>query len=437
MALLHPSSSECTNSGLDLFCVPGTQTAVEDGQFVEYHPIATLSHNAPIEFFISGATTDYIDLYHTYLHITARVVREDGTPLGVTDNVAPVNYYMHSLISQVDMFLNGTQVTGSDNTYPYRAIMEATLNMGREAKMSHLTSALYYKDTSGHLGESDGDNNEGLKTRRRIAAASREIDMMGRLHLDMFHQERFMLNGVDIKLRLIPTKSQFNLMNSNMQNEYKSVIRHASLFVRKLKLNPAVSLAHAKALERATAKFPIKRVLLRHHAIPAGQLTTILDNLFVPRCPHKIIIAFVKSSSFNGVYDENPFNFEHFNASHIALHVDRRQVPARALTPDFQRQKYVRSYHSMMLASGQVNRDNGNNINYKEFGAGYTFFAFDLSPCLLDGDSSFEMLKSGSLRVELRFSTALNQPITVIMYGETDSMLEIDRTRTCLTDFSQ
>ena len=38
MALLHSHSSESVDMGLDLFSIPPTQTAVEEGQFVEYHP---------------------------------------------------------------------------------------------------------------------------------------------------------------------------------------------------------------------------------------------------------------------------------------------------------------------------------------------------------------------------------------------------------------
>lgn len=38
MALVHPKSCESVHTGLDLFSVPPTQTAVEEGQFVEYHP---------------------------------------------------------------------------------------------------------------------------------------------------------------------------------------------------------------------------------------------------------------------------------------------------------------------------------------------------------------------------------------------------------------
>ena len=70
-------------------------------------------------------------------------------------------YWMHSLFSQIDVSLNGTLVTPSTNTYAYRAYIETLLSHGAEAKNSQLTSALWYKDTAGHMGAID-DENKGL-----------------------------------------------------------------------------------------------------------------------------------------------------------------------------------------------------------------------------------------------------------------------------------
>lgn len=58
MALVHPQSCEFVHTGLDLFSVPPTQTAVEEGQFVEFHPLSSLSPAAPTEFAINGATAE-------------------------------------------------------------------------------------------------------------------------------------------------------------------------------------------------------------------------------------------------------------------------------------------------------------------------------------------------------------------------------------------
>ena len=62
MAFVHPLSSECLKSELDIFAVPPTQTSIESGSYVEYNPISSINDGTPIEFVISGGGQDYIDL---------------------------------------------------------------------------------------------------------------------------------------------------------------------------------------------------------------------------------------------------------------------------------------------------------------------------------------------------------------------------------------
>ena len=56
---LHPRSSECSVSALDLFYVPPTQKSVEKGTWVDVHPIASVSDTGPIEFEFEGKQQDF------------------------------------------------------------------------------------------------------------------------------------------------------------------------------------------------------------------------------------------------------------------------------------------------------------------------------------------------------------------------------------------
>ena len=434
MSLVHHKSCESVHTGLDLFSLPPTQTAVQDGLWVEYHPLATLAPGAPIEFSVSGATADYIDLSNTYLHVIANVLRHDGTAAPAAAAVAPVNYWMHSLFSQVDVLLNDVLVTPSENTYPYRAYIESTLNYGREAKATHLTAALYYQDTPEQLDSLDPDENEGFRARQELVAQGRGVDMMGRLHCDVFHQERYLLNGVDVKIRLIPSKNTFNLMSA--ADAFKSTITHASLFVRKVRLNPAVTLAHAKALEKGAAKYPLKRVVVKTFSVPTGNVGAVQDNLFLSQTPNRLVIGLVDSGAFNGENPRNPFNFATHNLSFLSLYLDGKQVPSKPLQPDFANGQYVRSFFNLMVATGLANQDTGSNIDREDFARGFGLYSVDLTPSLLDDSQLFELVKSGALRMELKFTQPLQRSVTVVVWAEMDSVIEIDRTRQVLTDFS-
>lgn len=138
-SLIFRDSPPCVKSELDLFSIPPTQTVIEKGQFVEYHPLANISDGGPIEFNISGTGEEYLDLSASYLHVKAKVLKADGTNLPEKEAVAPANLFLHSLFSQVDVSLNERNISSATNTYPYRAYIETVLNYGEDAKKSLLS----------------------------------------------------------------------------------------------------------------------------------------------------------------------------------------------------------------------------------------------------------------------------------------------------------
>ena len=85
-------------------------------------------------------------------------------------------------------------VTQSNNTHPCRAYIENLLNFGQEAKNSQLSALLWHRNTSGHFN-SCAAANKGYTQRKALAAESEEIDMMGKLHIDLTFQNRYLLNG--------------------------------------------------------------------------------------------------------------------------------------------------------------------------------------------------------------------------------------------------
>ena len=433
MALVHGLSCECVKSELDLFSVPPTQTSIEHGQWVEFHPLASITQGGPIEFSISGSGEDYVDLANTLLYVRAQIIKDDGTNLPDDANVGPTNLWLHSLFSQVDMSLNEKLISPSTNTYPYRAQLETLLSYGPAAKESQLTAALWYKDTAGHMDATTEDN-EGLVARKAYTSRSRIVDMIGKLHSDLFFQDRYLLNGVDMKIRLVRSKDAFALM-AEADSKFMIRITEASLFVRKVKLSPAVQMAHIKALEKGTAKYPIRRVETKVFSVPRGNLSANQENLFLGQLPKRLVVGMVENAAFSGSFDKNAFNYRHFHCNFLSLHVDGQQIPAKPLQPNFERNKAVRCYMSLFSGTGMLHRDEGNNLDRDEYLQGYALFAFDLTPDLNDGNH-FNLVKQGNLCLELHFAKPLPETINVIVYAEFDNIIEVDRSRNVIFDYA-
>ena len=58
--------------------MPPTQTSVEQGNWVEYHPITTVAGDSPTEFDINGSGEDYIAFANIMLYIKAKLTTAAG-----------------------------------------------------------------------------------------------------------------------------------------------------------------------------------------------------------------------------------------------------------------------------------------------------------------------------------------------------------------------
>ena len=440
---IHDKSQECAKSELDIFTIPPTQTSVEKGSLIPYQPIASITDGGPVEFYIPGAGDEYIDLAQTQLYIRAKITNADGSNLAADAPVGPVNLFLHSLFSQVDVSLNERLITASTPTYPYRAMIETLLSYGHDAKHSQLSSALYFKDTAGNMDvvnptiADDADPNVGLKSRYEFTQRSRVVDMIGRIHSDIFFQNKYLLNGVNMKIKLIRSKNEFCLVSSEQVPDYRVHILEATLFVRRMKLSPSIQLGHSRALERGNAKYPVRRVLCKMMSVPAGNMTLTQDHVFLGSLPNRIVIGCVDNTAFNGSFTRNPFNFEHYNVTSVAIHVDGEQIPSKPLRPTFQgpSRNYVRAYHTLFSGTNKMFEDQGNEISRSDYGNGYTLYAFDLTPDLTCG-GHFNLQKQGNLRLEINFGQALARTINVIVYAEFENIIEIDRARNIVFDYT-
>lgn len=435
MAFINSHRNMTTKTELDIFATPPTQNSVESGTTLCVRPISSLTDVSPIEFLIPGSGEEYIDLAHTTLHLIAKIKVDDSIEKGQEANIAPINNLLHSIFSQVDIHLNQKCITPPSNNYNYRAYIENLLNYGSDAKNSHLSSVIWEKDVSGKMDTLATDSlcNSGYTKRRDISKNEQVIEMYGNLHCDIFNQDKFMINGVDMTVKLIKAKNEFVLMG---EHKGHLEIIDANLFVRKVKINPSILVAHTKALSLSTAKYPITRVEIKTVTISRDIQSKTIDNLYLGQLPKRCIIGFIDSGAFNGSMLLNPYNFQHFNHNYLALYLDSVQIPSKPLTPDFAGKLFTRSYHTLFSGSGVHFGDIGNNISLSEYPNGYCLAAFDLTPDLSCHDSHWNIIKSGSLRVEIRFSEPLQKTVTAVIFSEFDNIIEIDRNRNVIIDYS-
>ena len=434
MSLIFENSCLATKSELDLFTNASTMAALDDGWTTEYLPTTAINDSSPIKFFVSGDTNHYIDANCTYLYLEVKVTTNAGANLAENAAVGPINLLAHSLFQQVDIWLNDTLITNASNLYHYRAILETLLSYSKESKTSSLTMSLYEKDTAGKMDSLT--ENAGLTTRKAYIKESKTLPLICKIHSDIFFQKRLLLNGVDLKLKLVRNSDKLVLMAAENAT-FKVKVINASLFVRKVAVNNGIQLQHIEMLDKklVPAIYPIRRVDMKTINIATGSLSMNDENLFNGILPKRIVLGFVKSTAFEGAYNLNPFNFTHENLKYCSLLVNGKMVPQKPLVSDFTNGNTIRNYFSLLESTGHAFNNTGIDINRTEYETGYSLLAFDFTPDISDQEDSFHLLKKGVIRLEIKFATALTEPVNIICYSEFDSAIKIDKNRSVITNF--
>ncbi|CAC5384277.1 unnamed protein product [Mytilus coruscus] len=407
-ALTLDGFQEAQPSGLDLFTLPPTQTAVENVYYDEVRSTSQLTGTGPVNFSIAANNSlEYIDLRKTRLYVKARIKHIDGTSLKPTEFVGPVNNFLHSIFSQVDIALQNKLVSSSTSHYNYKSYIQTLLSYGSEAKESQLSSQLWKKDKTVHFDDNDVENgsNSSLYDRSQYFSGSQVCDMEGPLLNDLCSLDRYMLNQVAIN-------------------------------VCKIVLNPSVLTAHNQKLQKVQARYPFTRTELRLISTPAGSLNFNYNDLFNGLRPTRCCIGFVDSSSTSGSYAFNPFNFQHFNLSQIALKLNHFPVGGNVMQLNYgaNSRTVLPAFTSMFDVKNKWMRDSGNQLSRDDVAEGNALYCFDIEPNFSDEGQYLNLVKQGTCSLETIFSKPLKKATTCVVYAEFPAYFEINLERNIILE---
>ena len=455
---------ECAKSELDLFSVPPTQTSVIESSWDCIYPHPNFKNATQIRFDIAGSNSHYLNLAETELHMKCSITGGTGG-IGATDKISVVNNFMHSLFEQVQVYINNTPVENTNKLYQYKAYLENLLCYGKEAKETLLYNEGWVKDSAGKFDNlnfpvgdyerktivtqdaskvvtitTDNDYNEGFFLRHQRFCEKKSVQLCGKLHCDIFNTNRYMLNNVNIQIVLLKANPPFYLLaaeNDKTAPQLTCTIDDIYLKVRRCTISPSIMLAHAMALEKTTAKYPIKRVLMKDIVIPYKACKFVLQGVHTGIMPTRIVFGFLNNSAASGQFKFNPFNFQHYKLTQILVKVANQLIPYQkslnfeyADVHKYGKSTAIEGYNSLFKNI----REAPNDITFDDYCQGNTLYAFDLTP---DQCSShhYSLLKEGSLDIELGFSTEIKDSTSILFYMEFDNIIEITKERNVIFDF--
>ncbi|XP_067659907.1 uncharacterized protein F54H12.2-like [Haliotis asinina] len=169
--------------------------------------------------------------------------------------------------------------------------------------------------------------NAGLAARWRVILPTREVELTGRLHCDLFLQDLYLLDGVPMKLELIRSPSDFYLMSAG-DVECRFELTKAEFYVRQVNIDNAIQEQHVKHVATSHGQISFDRVQVTAHNIPGGGHDFHKDQLMGGHLPKRVVLGLVDNDAFAGSKEKNPFHFKH-NVTSLKLKLNGRECMAQ------------------------------------------------------------------------------------------------------------
>ena len=171
-------------------------------------------------------------------------------------------------------------------------------------------------------------------------------------------------------------------------------------------------------LIKVIANFIYEKSILKSHSVASGQQEFTLDQLFGSLIPKQIYLVFLRSVSYVGNYNTNPFNFQHFKVSKITY--DAENTSLKVLEPEWNHNNYSGVYLNLYRdISGDAT---SGPITFSDFKDGYSIFKIDVP-------ESQYITRRGFSRLVVRFKDPLSENITAIIYGRFSARFTLSQDR--------
>ena len=442
-------------SGFDVFGAREVNEWIDKNYWEEILPTVTPpSADQVMEFIIPKTTKHMIDLGRTEFSFTFHVAKlnnekmrikvTDGVPVDADTNeyATPINLPFHTFWKQIEILAgDGDEIISKTNDQnAYQAYIETILETSAAEKQGWLKHyQMFHMDQNAmdQVNPFNTDNiNPGHNERWKIVRNGDDITVFGKLMNDICQQNRYILNGILLRIKIRPYPEAFRLVTStNVANSAKIFLSKANLRLCKVVPKTSVLSGLSAGFDVSAAQYPIRKIDIRTREIPSGSLGPNFDNLFSGEIPSKMIVAFVQTTAFNGDYSLNPLYFHHMNMKSIKVYLNGEQTPdTSSYECDFSKPN-----SNFLHLVAALNKWKYNDYKYFDSGItpeifknGCALFCFNLDPAVPTNMSIWPPPKTGTVKLDIIFGAATNRPYKMLLYSIFPGVIQVDSQRRIL-----
>ncbi|KAM7430563.1 hypothetical protein ABFA07_018752 [Porites harrisoni] len=153
------------------------------------------------------------------------------------------------------------------------------------------------------------------------------------------------------------------------------------------------------------------------------------DNLFLGRVPQRMIVGILDSTAFNGAKEKYPFSFQSKGVTSIRQFIEGEEYPY--VTLEFAGNNTLKDwegYRRFLDAAGAVAKHREFMVKPGDWGhnKNCTLYMWNNVPSGNADGPKLNPKQTGNVRLEIKFRAALNANITIMVWGEFESVIYID-----------
>ena len=330
--------------------------------------------------------------------------------------VTYVNNIIHSIISNVEVYINNQQIYNSNGLHAHKSYISNNFKTG----ISEYKGVLHFEGYDYERDPEDISNPlpDPFFTRRMKLLSRPDVFMLyGKLGIVFFSTSELLYPNKKNRLRLIRARPHF-YMTSDNPNVSLGIV-DCSLYTRRIALKDDYHKKRMDMLAYAPVEYNYLETLAKTFIIPARQNQFIQENIFNNAPIRRVAIAMNTNSAFTGSFIENPFWYQQCDLRQIRILRGGQPIV------DFDTADNFRLYVTTMEAMNF--QDNIPSIPIDDLKIHYVL-VFDLTS-MQDATENcyYPELVGEPLRLELNFTQPLENVTELIVLGKRMSSVAVDQ----------
>ena len=154
-----------------------------------------------------------------------------------------------------------------------------------------------------------GWRNDGHNAGEVQFNASNVVRLSGRVHSDLWHQEKLISLGIKLDVQLVPARTTFFIKTEAADTvdhrvAYKDHIMRARFVIQFIELSHDMVASHKERVMKENMKYIIAhwKVSMKSLNIPSAGTSYTFDNVFKGKLPDRIALAIVADAAATGSY---------------------------------------------------------------------------------------------------------------------------------------